>query len=131
MNDFSDRLFSYMRQQVQLSHPSCFCTTAAVESTETKLPALFAEFSFPEVDARTVDSSGEELWTPTVIDAEVYSSTSLQEAKAIAKAADEAMRECGFRRTSMGPRENADPTVRRIAISWRGQLDASGTVARY
>lgn len=131
MNDYSNRLFSYMRQQVVASYPSCFCTTASVQSTDAKLPALYAEFSFPAVDERTVDSSGEEKWTPTVIDAEVYSATSLQEAKGIAKVADDAMRECGFRRTSMGPRENADPTVRRIAISWRGQLDSSGTVAKY
>ena len=131
MNDFSGRLFAYMRQQVQAAYPSCFCTTATVRSTDIKLPALFAEFSFPAIDERTVDSSGEEIWTPTVIDVEVYSSNSLQEAKGIAKAADDAMRECGFRRTSMGPRENADPTVRRIAISWRGQLDTSGTVAKY
>ncbi len=131
MNDFSGRVFTFVRQQVEKASPSCFCTTAQVNSTDSKLPALYMSFSFPAVDERTIDSSGEEKWTPTVCEAEVYSSASMQEAKAIAKAADEAMRKCGFRRTSMGPRDNADPSIRRIAVSWRAQLDASGTAARY
>lgn len=131
MNDFSSRVFTFVRNQVEAKYPGCFCTTAQVNSTDKKLPALYMDFSFPDIDTRTIDSSGEEKWTPTVVEAEVYSSTSLQEAKGILKVADEAMRKCGFRRTSMGTRENADPTIRRMAASWRAQLDASGNAARY
>ncbi len=131
MNDFSARIFTYVRQQVEERYPECFCTTAQVNSTDNNLPALYLDFSFPAIDERTIDSSGEEKWTPTVCEAEIYSSASLQEAKGIAKVADEAMRKCGFRRTSMGTRENADPSIRRMAISWRAQLDASGCAARY
>lgn len=131
MNDFSTKLFNYVRDRVKGSYPSCFCTTAPVSSTDTKLPALYMDFSFPAGDESLRDSSGIEKWTRHVCEAEVYSGESYQEARGIASVADEAMQACGFRRTSFQRRDNLDPTVRRMAISWRAQLDASGNAARY
>lgn len=131
MNDFSAKVFNYVRGRVSERYPKCFCTTAPVSSTDTRLPALYMAFSFPECDPSTLDSSGTEKWTRHVCEAQVFSGESLQEARGIAKLADEAMLACGFRRTSFGAMDNIDPTVRRIGISWRAQLDASGNASSY
>lgn len=129
MNDHSSKIFNYVRERVTEQYPKCFCTTASVASKDVKLPALKMSFSFPSEDETTRDSSGIEKWTRTVCDAEAYSGTSEQEARAIVAVADEAMARCGFRRSNYAVVPNADQSVRRIAVKWRAKLDASGDVA--
>lgn len=132
MNDKSNRIFTYIKQQVQAKYPKCFCTTANVSSSDVQLPALYVQFAFPSEDETSIDSSGVELWTRTTCTAESYSGTSAQEAKGILAIADAAMKKCGFSRSNYTEVPNAaDATVRRFSATWRGKVNADGVVARW
>ncbi len=131
MNDHSTKVFNYLREQVQAKYPECFCTTSPVSSTDSKLPALYVSFTFPSEDTATADSSGEEVFTRTVCDAEAYSGTSAAEARGILSVADDAMRKCGFRRSNYTEVANADQSIRRYAIKWRCKLDKHGNAAAW
>ena len=131
MNDFSAKYTSYVREQVRAKFPSCFVTTAPVNSKDRKLPALYLSYSFPSPTPGTDDSSGSEVWTRTKVVAEAYSGTSVQEAKAIISVADEAFYRLGFRRSNLSEVPNADTSVRRLTATWRASVDASGTAANW
>ena len=131
MNDYSVVIFNEVRSAVQAEFPGCFCTTSQTTSDKPKLPALWMCFTFPSVDESTLDSSGEELWTPTVIDAQAYSGTSEREARQIIATADAALRRAGFRRTNYTQVPNADPSIRRIAAKWRAKANADGVIASW
>lgn len=129
MNDHSTRIFNYVRQEVTKRYPKCTVTSGAINSKDSKLPALLVKFRFPGEDESTRDSSGVELWTRTVVGAQSFSGTSVFEARNILVAADEALARCGFRRSNWTEVADADPSVRRLAATWRAKLDKSGTVA--
>lgn len=129
MNDHSTRIFNYVRQEVTKRYPKCTVTSSAINSKDSQLPALLVKFRFPGEDESTRDSSGVELWTRTVVDAQSFSGTSVFEARNILVAADEALARCGFRRSNWTEVSDADPSVRRLAATWRAKLDKSGNVA--
>lgn len=132
MNDHSNHLFAYVRQEVLKKYPECFCTTANTSGSEVKLPALYMTFTFPSEDETTIDSSGVELWTKTVCVAEAYSGASAQEARGILAVADAAMRKCGLTRSNYSEVPNAaDQTVRRFTATWRGNFNADGVCAKW
>ena len=132
MNDHSTRIFNYVRDRVHGEFPSCLCTTSPTWGQEESLPALHLSFAFPSGDDETRDSSDTEVWTRTTCDAEAFSGTSAQEDRAILALADQAMGECGFRRSAWHEAPNAaDPSVRRFQATWRARLDASGNAAKW
>lgn len=130
MNDFSVAIFNYVRDVVRERYPGCLVTSAPLNSDRPQLPALTIRFSFPSADEATF-SSGGEVFTRTVCDAEAYSGTSAAEARGILALADDAMGRCGFRRSNYTEVANADQTIRRYAIKWRGSVDRDGNVARW
>lgn len=131
MNDYSARIFSYVREAVTEAHKGVFVTSAAFDINEKRLPALLVKFTFPGEDESTIDSSGREVFTRTVCDAEAYSGTSASEARSILATADEAMRRCGFHRTNYTEVPDSDASIRRYAIKWRAKVDRNGNVARW
>lgn len=129
MNDHSTKIFNYVRSQVQAKYPKCTVTSTPMSTKDLKLPALLVKFRFPGEDESTRDSSGVELWTRTVVEAESYSGTSVFESRNILATADEALARCGFRRSNWTEVADADPSIRRLAATWRAKLDKSGNVA--
>lgn len=128
MNDFSAVIFQEVKEAVTGLFPGCFCTTSDVTG-ETRLPALYLSVSMPGEYEPAADSSGEELWTRTVITCEAYSGTSEHEARRIIGAVDERLRASGFRRSNFTRVPNTDPSVRRVSATWRGNVNKGGEVA--
>ena len=131
MNDVSVQVTNHVRARVLAAFPSCLVTTGAVRGQEATLPALLLRFAFPEDVASARDSSGEEVLTRTTCTAEAFSGTSGREARAILVVADDAMRECGLRRSNWSEIPDADPSVHRFTATWRACVDRHGVTSSW
>lgn len=131
MNDVSAQVTTHVRARVTAAFPSCLVTSGAVRGQEATLPALLIRFTFPEDVAAARDSSGEEVLTRTVCVAESFSGTSGREAREILAVADDAMRECGFRRSNYTELPDADASVRRYSATWRACVDRDGVTSSW
>lgn len=127
MNDYTTEIFNSVREGLTASRPALFVTAGPVTGEDIKLPAMRVTFSFAgEAEA---DSSGEEVWTETVVEAEAFSGTSAFEARSIIGETDRLLRRMGFRRSNLTQVPNADPSIRRVSAKWRALVGRRGEVA--
>ena len=124
MNDCTGIVVKAVREALSASVPGARLTTR-YSRRPTDLPVLLLELQFPSATPSTADSSGRELWTRVVVRAMSYSGTSLQEAKSMIVAADEALGGLGFARSSLATVPNADESVQTVAATWRASFGAS------
>lgn len=127
MNDWTTVIFNQLREGMAASYPKLFATTGTIPDKDVKLPALRVTFSFAGESG--ADSSGEEVWTETVVEAQSFSGTSDFESRSIMGEADRLMRRMGFRRSNFTQLPNADPSIHRYQAKWRALVGKRGDVA--
>lgn len=128
MVDFTNEIYTAVADAVDAEFPGIICTSGNVPGAE-RFPALLFKPIDSYADERSSESGDIEHRTTWLFEAQAYSNKSDRQARAVVKCVDSLMTSWGWRRTTMAPVEDADPTIRRYVARWRGTVDADGRVS--